>query len=152
MRYIIILILLTLCSCNANKIVLKNKTELAKKCIEEFPTKETYIKGDTITIVDTFERIEVQKCIDIITRDTITLKCKDIIKTIKTTDTIIKIDSSFNYIVSSDLRLKEAEISALNSKIDKEIANKKTWRKIALISSSIVLLSITLKLAKKYYL
>lgn len=142
MRYLI-LILVLFCSCNTNKIVLKNKLDLAKKCAELFPTQTRYVQGDSVILYDTIERVEVQKCIDIITKDTIKLKCKDIIKYVYRVDTFVKTDSAYVYVIQSEIR-------TISSKLNKEIESKKTWRKWALILGGLVTSFLVFKGIKLY--
>lgn len=75
------------------KNFLKDKGELAEICADEYPVKDSLIKGDTITVTDTLETFEtISETVTV--NDTVyitkTLPAKTIRQTKTVVDTIVK--------------------------------------------------------------
>lgn len=118
------------------KDFLKEKDKLAEICAETYPVKEVYIKGDSITVLDTlyvgenlFDTL-YYTIKDTVTRViTKTLPAKIITKTIHVTDTIVKENTARIEDFNIQLRNKDIENGILKADRDnwKSKAKQRFW-------------------------
>ena len=118
------------------KDYLKEKDKLAEICAETYPVKEVYIKGDSVTVLDTlyvgenlFDTL-YYTIKDTVTRViTKTLPAKVITKTIHVTDTIVKENTARIEDFNIQLRNKEIENGILKADRDnwKSKAKQRFW-------------------------
>lgn len=118
------------------KDFLKEKDKLAEICAETYPVKEVYIKGDSVTVLDTlyvgenlFDTL-YYTIKDTVTRViTKTLPAKIITKTIHVTDTIVKENTARIEDFNIQLRNKEIENGILKADRDnwKSKAKQRFW-------------------------
>ena len=118
------------------KDYLKEKDKLAEICAETYPVKEVYIKGDSVTVLDTlyvgenlFDTL-YYTIKDTVTRViTKTLPAKIITKTIHVTDTIVKENTARIEDFNIQLRNKEIENGILKADRDnwKSKAKQRFW-------------------------
>ena len=118
------------------KDYLKEKDKLAEICAETYPVKEVYIKGDSVTVLDTlyvgenlFDTL-YYTIKDTVTRViTKTLPAKIITKTIHVTDTIVKENTARIEDFNIQLRNKDIENGILKADRDnwKSKAKQRFW-------------------------
>lgn len=118
------------------KDFLKEKDKLAEICAETYPVKEVFIKGDSVTVLDTlyvgenlFDTL-YYTIKDTVTRViTKTLPAKIITKTIHVTDTIVKENTARIEDFNIQLRNKEIENGILKADRDnwKSKAKQRFW-------------------------
>ena len=118
------------------KDYLKEKDKLAEICAETYPVKTEYIKGDSVTVLDTlyvgenlFDTL-YYTIKDTVTRViTKTLPAKIITKTIHVTDTIVKENTARIEDFNIQLRNKDIENGILKADRDnwKSKAKKRLW-------------------------
>ena len=118
------------------KDFLKEKDKLAEICAETYPVKEVYIKGDSVTVLDTlyvgenlFDTL-YYTIKDTVTRViTKTLPAKIITKTIHVTDTIVKENTARIEDFNIQLRNKDIENGILKADRDnwKSKAKQRFW-------------------------
>lgn len=99
---------------------LKKKDKLDDVCAENYPAKETFIKGDTITVVDTTYSTDTLDIYEVV-RDTVHhtkfLPGKTITKTKTVTDTVKVVDNALINSLQDDIREKNAVISERDNTI-----------------------------------
>lgn len=131
-----------LTSCNPQKKiqkaerVLKDANALAKICADEFPIKETFVKGDSVVIFDTlyvgenvFDTLYETKN-DTVTKFVVkTLPAKIITKTVRVTDTIIKENTARVADLTNVIKTKDIQIAVLEADRDnwKAKARQRFW-------------------------
>ena len=118
------------------KDYLKEKDKLAEICAETYPVKTEYIKGDSVTVLDTlyvgenlFDTL-YYTIKDTVTRViTKTLPAKILTKTIHVTDTIVKENTARIEDFNIQLRNKEIENGILKADRDnwKSKAKQRFW-------------------------
>ena len=118
------------------KDYLKEKDKLAEICAETYPVKTEYIKGDSVTVLDTlyvgenlFDTL-YYTIKDTVTRViTKTLPAKIITKTIHVTDTIVKENTARIEDFNIQLRNKDIENGILKADRDnwKSKAKQRFW-------------------------
>lgn len=118
------------------KDFLKEKDKLAEICAETYPVKEVFIKGDSVTVLDTlyvgenlFDTL-YYTIKDTVTRViTKTLPAKIITKTIHVTDTIVKENTARIEDFNIQLRNKDIENGILKADRDnwKSKAKQRFW-------------------------
>jgi len=152
--WVALCIMVALTSCSSKKAFekysAKHPEALAEKCLERFPSKETYIQGKTDTLIS-YETIigDSIECPKVAFNQLSFVKCKDskvIIKTLLRTDTINHVDSSALYL----LNVQKANVISLNSKI-KDLKHDKSMLYIWLIFL-IIFIGINLYFKIKKYL
>lgn len=149
-RTILILIVsLSVLSCGSKRKTAyryfnENNKELAQLCLDRFPIKTDYIKGDTITITDTLKVIDVMPVI-IHCPDGTEVECPpretkyiDRIKFI--TDTFVKIDTRKETILNETIRERDEKISKLDNKLDKKKKHEKGYWGIIAVLVGILML------------
>ena len=118
------------------KDYLKEKDKLAEICAETYPVKEVFIKGDSVTVLDTLYVGEnVFDTLYYTIKDTVTrvitktLPAKVITKTIHVTDTIVKENTARIEDFNIQLRNKEIENGILKADRDnwKSKAKQRFW-------------------------
>lgn len=153
--WVALCILASLTSCSGKKAFIKYSSKhpevLAKECLDKFPAKETYIQGkiDTLINYQTIKGDSIE-CPKALPNKVVFVKCPDnkvITKTLIRVDTIIKKDSSANYL----LNVQNDKVKSLDGKI-KELKHDKTVLYMWLIFL-IIFIGINLYLKiKKYFL
>ena len=120
------------------KDYLKEKDKLAEICAETYPVKEVYIKGDSVTVLDTlyvgenvYDTLTTTDTVTQVVTKTITktLPPKIITKTIHVTDTIVKENTARIEDFNIQLRNKEIENGILKADRDnwKSKAKQRFW-------------------------
>ena len=118
------------------KDFLKEKDKLAEICAETYPVKTEYIKGDSVTVLDTLYVGEnVFDTLYYTIKDTVTrvitktLPAKVITKTIHVTDTIVKENTARIEDFNIQLRNKDIENGILKADRDnwKSKAKQRFW-------------------------
>jgi hypothetical protein len=101
---------------------LKKKDKLDDVCAENFPVKDSLIKGDTTIVTDTLINTDTLETFEVI-RDTVhhtvTLPAKVITKTKVVTDTIIRQDNAKINALQDDIRARDKTIGDRDNEITK---------------------------------
>ena len=142
---IALFLLMLLSSCNPSKkaqrelekakaVLSGNVVEAARFCMDKFPDKTEYIKGDSVVIFDTlyvgevvFDTVETKDTVFI----TKQLPGKVITKTVRVTDTIKIEDRAKLIAANADLNDKIGEVAALKNEVSELKKNVAEWRKKA---------------------
>lgn len=117
---------------------LKKEDKLDDVCAENFPVKDSLIKGDTVLVIDTLVNTDTLETFEVF-RDTvhhtITLPAKIITKTRTVIDTIIRQDNAKINALQDDLRdrdktitERDKKISALEIKLYDMTGKRNKWR------------------------
>ena len=138
-------LIMLLISCNPSKkaqrelekaksILSGNIVEAARFCMDKFPDKTEYIKGDSVVIFDTlyvgevvFDTLETKDTV-IITKN---LPGKVITKTIRITDTIKIEDRAKLIAANADLNDKIGEVAVLKNDVSELKKNVAEWKEKA---------------------
>jgi hypothetical protein len=99
---------------------LKKKDKLDDVCAENFPVKDSLIKGDTVTVVDTIvntDTLETFETFRDTVHHTITLPAKVITKTRVVTDTVIRQDNAKINALEDNVRDRDKTIGERDNKI-----------------------------------
>ena len=117
---------------------LKKKDKLDDACAENYPVKDSIIKGDTVVTTDTLTEFEIYIDTTVV-KDTVyitrMMPSKIITKTIRLTDTVIRRDNARENVLQdqvrdcTDLQLQLiAKNTALEEKVSDMTAKRNKWR------------------------
>jgi len=134
---VIIWIVAMLSSCatqkKAEKFYKKHPIELAKKCATEFPIREQYIKGDSVTVYDTLWETETYVDTVVITPEVVTKIVektvpKIITKTITVRDTVVKENTAKTAVLNSQIANCEKKYQELYLKYEQAVKRGDDFR------------------------
>lgn len=143
-KYLIILVLLT--GCYTRPVAVRQHAKAATTypdiaadyCARVYPSKDSLIKGDTVTVTDTIYEggtsyIDTVKVLDTVRiTKTITLPAKIITRTVNIHDTVIKVNTA-------DLDLCNIERRKVIDSLNKEQARADKYQKRAKVRGFILL-------------
>ena len=111
----------------------KNEPVLSELCSTRFPIKETYIKGDSVTVYDTLWGLETRIDTVTVTPDVVTKIVektvpKIVTKTITVHDTVIKENTAKTAVLSSENAKLKLDNVELNVKLSDAIQRGDDFR------------------------
>lgn len=160
MRTLLFLLVLVFVSCNPLKKAVKtfdeNPGPAALYCSDRFPSRDTIILGDTVTIIDTItEGVMIEVPCDTVTLTAVCPPAKIITKVKTVIDTVIRIDqakvlASLHTISERDKTIAEQAITInrIQSDFDKMKDKRNWWRMVALILAGVLGLGIFLRIKR----